>query len=118
MEKGLGNCRSFSAVYIDDVLVFSNSWEEHLVHAGRVMEVLREAGLTVKPFKCQWGKRYLDFLGHRIGCGQLAVPEHRAKAMAEFKRPITKTDMMKFLGTIGYYRRYVENFSYHSSLLQ
>ena len=66
MEKVLGNCRYFSAVYIDDVLVFSNSWEEHLVHVGRVMQALRVAGLTVKPSKCQWGKRYLDFLGHRI----------------------------------------------------
>ena len=51
MEKVLGNYRSFSAVYIDDVLVFLISWEEHLVHVGRVMEVLREGGLTVKPSK-------------------------------------------------------------------
>ena len=103
-------------MYIDDVFIFSNSWEEHLVHVRRVMEALSEAGLTVKPSKCQWGKIYLDFLGHQIGCGQLAVPEHCGRATAEFKRPITKTDMMKFLGTIGCYRRFVENFSYHSSL--
>ena len=49
--------------------------------------------------------------------GQVAVPEHWAQAMMDFKQPVTKQDMMSFLGTIGYYRRFVEGFSTYSSLL-
>jgi len=67
MEKVLATCRDFSAVYIDDVLVFSKSWSEHLVHVKRVLFTLKEAGLTAKPSKCQWGRSHLDYLGHRVG---------------------------------------------------
>ena len=79
MKKVLATCRDFSAVYIDDVLIFSKSWSEHLAHVQGVLLALREAGLTAKPAKCQWG---LDYLGHRVGCGKVAMSAHRATAMA------------------------------------
>ena len=58
-----------SSIYIDDVLIYSSSWEEHLVHIRGVLEALREAGLTAKPSKCMWGAHSLEYLGHEIGDG-------------------------------------------------
>ena len=84
IESVLRQCAEFAVVYIDDVLVYSNSWAEHLQHLKHVLEALKKAGLTAKPEKCQWGRRHLDYLGHRVGCGKVAVTEHRVEAMANF----------------------------------
>ena len=75
MEKVLASCKGFARVYIDDVLVYSDSWEEHMNHITKVLSALCAAGLTAKPAKCQWRQKYLDYLGHRVGGGQLCVPE-------------------------------------------
>ena len=117
MEKVLVECKEFSAVYIDDILIFSKSWEEHLCHIEQVLLALKTAGLTAKPQKCEWGRSYLDYLGHRVGCGKVAVPEHRVAAMANFKQPRTRKDMRSFLGSIGYYRRFIPMFARYSSVL-
>ena len=117
MEKVLVSCSEFSAVYIDDILIFSSSWSEHLVHVREVLTALRQAGLTAKPSKCEWGKSHLDYLGHRVGSGKVAVPKHRVQAMADFKLPITKRHLRSFLGSIGYYRRFIPHFTNLSSLL-
>ncbi len=117
MEKVLENCREFASVYIDDVLVYSDNWKDHLQHVTHVFEALKDAGLAAKPGKCQWGRRHLDYFGHRVGCGRIAVPEHRAQAMAEFSQPTTKRDLRAFLGSVGYYRRFIPNFADYSALL-
>ena len=101
MEKVLSSCKDFSAVYIDDILIFSNSWSEHLCHVRKVLHALRQAGITAKPEKRQWSRSYIDYLGHRIGCGKIAVPRQREVAMAEFKRPITRKDLRSFMGSEG-----------------
>ena len=55
-----------------------------------VLQVLWKAGLTSKPAKCAWGCRYLQYLGHIVGNGKLAVPENRVTSMANFVKPMTK----------------------------
>jgi len=106
MERVLAECRNFLAVYIDDILIFSSSWAEDL-----------DAGLTAKPSKCQWGRSHLDYLEYRVGCGKIAVPELRATAMAEYKKPITRKDLRAFLGSIGYYQHFIPMFASLSSFL-
>jgi len=93
MEKVLSSCKDLHAVYIDGILVFSNFWSEHLCHIEMVLQSLRQAGLTAKPVKCQWGH------------------SQRAAAMAEFRRPITRKDLRSFLGSVGYYRRFFPDFA-------
>ena len=90
MSKVLAKCGGFASSYIDDVLIYSASWEEHLGHIKVVLSVLKEAGLTAKPSKCQWARKHLIYLGHRIGVGQLSVPEHRVQCMVDYKRPKTR----------------------------
>ena len=117
MEVVLRECYAFSAPYIDDVLVFSSSGAQHLQHLRLVLEQLRSAGMTIKESKCEFGKEKLEYLGHVIGGGQLAVPAHRAAAMAEYILPKTKKQLRSFLGAAGYYRQFVEGYAKLSSVL-
>ena len=108
MEVVLSSCYEFSAPYIDDIIVFSGSGSEHVGHLRQVLEQLRKYGMTVKESKCEFGKRKVEYLGHVIGGGELAVPAHRAAAMAEFILPKTKKQLRSFLGAASYYRRFVQ----------
>ena len=117
MEVVLGDCYGCSAPYIDDVVVFSNSGEEHVQHLRCVLECLRKYGLTIKEAKCEWGKVKLEYLGHVIGGGELAVPAHRAAAMANYIQPRTKKQLRSFLGAAGYYRQFVKGFARLSAVL-
>ena len=60
-----------------------------------------KVSLTAKPQKCVWGTKMVECLGHEVGGGMVKVPELRAKAIAEFRRPIPKTGLKDFLGSIG-----------------
>ena len=119
MEQVLLGCRYSCRAYLDDVVVYSASWEGHLKHVREVLQALRKAGLTAKPTKCAWGCRYLQYLGHIVGSGKLAVPEYRVTAMAmnNFVRPMTKRSLRRFLGSVGYYRAFIEDFASHSAVL-
>ena len=117
MEVVLGDCYHCSAPYIDDVVVFSSSGEEHVQHLRLVMEKLRMFGLTLKESKCQFGREKLEYLGHIIGGGELAVPGHRAAAMANYLQPRTKKELRSFLGAASYYRQFVQGYARLSSEL-
>ena len=106
--QGLEDC---SSAYIDDVIVYSRTWEEHVTHLTQVLDRLRKFGLTAKPTKCEWGARSLLYLGHAVGHGKISIPEARVAALRNFQRPVTKSDLRAFLGTVGYYRRFVPEFA-------
>ena len=117
MEVVLGDCYNYSAPYIDDVIVFSENAEEHVQHLRCVLDALRQYGLTIKEAKCEWGRVKLEYLGHVIGGGELAVPAHRAAAMAEYKQPQTKRQLRSFLGAASYYRQFFQGYARLSSVL-
>ncbi len=91
IERILRDCTDNSSDYIDDILIFSVDFASHLVHVEEVLCALSRAGLTTKPTKYSWGKAKLEYLGHLIGGGEVAVPQHRVTAMLKFKRPVTHT---------------------------
>ncbi len=101
VEEVLRPVNSFSRIYIDDVVVFSDSWERHLEDVRRVINCLGEAGLVIKRRKCEFGRKYMEYLGHQIGCGRVAVPELRVRAMKDFKRPTTKRQLRSFLSLLN-----------------
>ena len=117
MEVVLRECYGFSAPYIDDIIVFSNNGKEHVEHLKLVLKALSEHGMTLKEKKCEFGKEKVEYLGHVIGGGELAVPAHRAAAMASYIRPRTKKQLRSFLGAAGYYRQFVEGFARLSAVL-
>ena len=111
MHMTLQGMEDFSSAYIDDVIVFSKCWENHMQEVRKVLLCLRKTGLTAKPTKCEWGAISMTYLGHTVGKGIVSIPEAKVEAMKNFKKPKTKSDLRAFLGTIGYYRRFVPGFA-------
>ncbi len=114
----LVGCEDCSRVYIDDIIVFSQSWDYHCEHLKRVLYKLREAGLTANCNKCEWGQRYCTFLGHVVGNGQVTPADCKVAAIKQFKQPKTKRHVKQFLGLTGYYRRFVEHYADHTQHLR
>ena len=100
-----------TAAYLDDLIVFSETWEEHMAHLRVVLQRLREAGLTAKPRKCHFGANHCVYLGHVVGGGTVR-PEHRKmEAVESFPTSQTKKQVRVFLGLAGYYRRFIPNYA-------
>ena len=117
MQRVLSDQRSWATAYMDDVVVFSECWEDHLVHIGKVLEALKSAGLTANPAKCKWGGRAINFLGHWIGAGTMTVPKHKTEALAKYEKPQTKKGLRAFIGSVSFYRRYIDNLATQTAIL-
>ena len=89
-SRVLESCTAFALPYIDDIIIFSKDWDEHVRHVRQVLQVLRDAGLTASPRKCGWGGKVVEFLGHKLGDGRVSIPDRRVKALKEYIRPRTK----------------------------
>ena len=103
----IDNC----AVYIDDLIVFSDTWEDHLVHLEKVLVRLSEASLVLNLKKCEFVKAHVQYLGYIVGQGKVCPPLSKVEAIAKVPRPENRRGLQRFLGMIGYYRRFVTNFS-------
>ena len=117
MQGVLKNCTDFSTAYMDDVVIYSHSWTDHVKHINRVLTALRKANLTVNPTKCVWGGKTMLFLGHQVGDGRMSLPAHRAEALAKYQLPSTKRGLRAFLGSVGFYRRYSKQLAAQTAIL-
>jgi len=98
-------------VYLDDVIVYSKSVEEHIEHLDHVLELLRGAGATLKLKKCHFFRPSVDYLGHVIRPGQLAVADKNVETIKKARHPRTRTELRSFLGMCNVYRRFVPGFA-------
>ena len=105
------NGPDFVVVYIDDILVFSRTLEEHLEHLRLVIERLEEAKLKLKPVKCQFIRKEVDYLGHVLTPEGLKVNTRLVESVANFPQPQNISEVRRFLGLASYYRRFVPQFS-------
>ena len=117
MEKALEGCRTFARPYIDYIVVYSKSWDEHQLHLDKVIRVLTSASLNASPTKCEWGGKKMRYLRHLVGSGTVAVPSERVTTMSKFVRPTTKKGLRSFLGTISYYRKFISKIAEYTALL-
>ena len=101
----------FCAAYLDDLIVHSETWKEHLTHLEHVFVRLEQAGLTVKASKCQIGMKECVYLGHVVGNGQVRPEPSKLEAVDAFPTPKTKKQVRTFLGLSGYYRRFIQNYA-------
>ncbi len=103
--------QAYAAAYLDDVIVHSESWEEHLERLRRVLMELRRAGLTANPRKCHLALFEARYLGFQVGRGIVKPQEKKVTAILSVPRPSTKRQVRAFLGLAGYYRCFIPNFS-------
>jgi len=101
----------FVCVYIDDLLVFSNSLEDHLQHLHMVMDRLRQAKLKLKPAKCHFVRQSVEFLGHVITPLGLQPNPRQTAAVQEFPVPQSLHQLRQFLGLTSYYRRFIKQYA-------
>nr|AAX96600.1 retrotransposon protein, putative, Ty3-gypsy sub-class [Oryza sativa Japonica Group] len=101
----------FVVVFIDDILIYSRTKEEHEEHLHLALEKLREHQLYAKFSKCEFWLSEVKFLGHVISAGGVAVDPSNVESVINWKQPKTVSEVHSFLGLAGYYRRFIENFS-------
>ena len=104
---GLDGCDA----YIDDVIIYSDSWSDHLQRIRKFFHRLSKAKLTVNLAKAEFCHATVTFLGHLVGQGQVKPLEAKVNAISEFPVPKCKRQLMRFLGMAGYYRKFCKNFS-------
>jgi hypothetical protein len=101
----------FVMVFIDDILVYSRSKEEHKEHLRLVLQKLRDHRLYVKLSKCEFWLKQFTFLGHIISKGGISVDPGKVQDVLGWNVPTSVGDIQSFLGLAGYYRRFIEGFS-------
>lgn len=98
-------------VYMDDIIVYSRTFEEHVENVNAVLGAIRAANITLKASKCKLFKRQLSFLGHIVSADGIATDPSKIKAIRNMPVPKNVTDLRSFLGLAGYYRRFIKNFA-------
>ena len=97
--------------YIDDVIIYSDTWETHLTIMRKLFRRLSEANLTINLVKSEFGCGYVTYLGHVVGQGKVKPVDAKIRAISAFPQPSTKKQVMRSLGMAGYYRKFCPNFS-------
>ena len=101
----------FVFIYMDDLIIFSKSLNEHIQHLTLIFKKLREFNLKIQPDKSEFLRKDVEFLGHIITPSGIKPNPSKLKAIEKFPIPKTPKEIKSFLGLVGYYRRFISNFS-------
>ena len=97
--------------YIDDVVIFSDNWSDHIRQIERFFQIMREAKLTINLMKSEFGKATVKYLGHNVGQGQVRPLDAKIQTIVKYTIPTSRKELARFLGMAGYYRNFCLNFS-------
>ncbi len=98
-------------IYLDDVIAFGRTAEEHNDNLRTVLERLQEAGLTLNPKKCCFLRRSVAYLGHTISGEGIQVTQERTQAVEQWLPPKNQTELQSFLGLTNYYRKFMRGYA-------
>ncbi|XP_052728435.1 uncharacterized protein LOC128195239 [Vigna angularis] len=101
----------FVVVFIDDILIYSKTQDEHEEHLRAVLLVLREKELYAKLSKCEFWMKEVQFFGHVVSVGGISVDPAKVRAVLDWESPRSVTEVRSFVGLAGYYRRFIEGFA-------
>ena len=107
----------FALIYIDDIIIFSRSVEEHLVHLEEVFRRLREANVKLNPKKCSFVKQKVEYLGHVVTPDGVMPNPEKVRIVRDFPAPKNLKELRIFMGLANYYRRFVKGFAHIASPL-
>jgi hypothetical protein len=99
-------------VYLDEIICFSGTWDEHLRHVKQVLDTLQREKLYVKMDKYEFGKTTLLYLGHIMGIGQSKIDPSKINEIVKWLEPKSVTEIQNFLGAVQYWRRFIHKFSF------
>ena len=102
---------NIAVVFLDDILVYSQSLEEHIIHVRSVLQRLLENRLFVKAEKCEFHTTSVEFLGHIIQKGSVRADPRKVSAVVDWEKPTDRTQLRRFLGFSNFYRKFIKNFS-------
>ena len=111
MSKVLVSLNHFTFTYLDNVLIFSKSWEEHLQHLNTVFNRFKTAGLKIKLSKCQFFKTQLHYLGHKISADGLELLPEKLEVIKNLAPTKNVDEAHQIMGLLGYYRSFAPAFA-------
>ena len=117
IDNILQGCSKFPMGYLDDIIIFSRSEEEHLEHLEKIFQKLREYGLKMKREKCDFFKKHLQYLGHLVSQEGFEPLPEKVQSIKNMPPPKTVKEVKQFLGLVGYYRKFIPRFADLSRLL-
>jgi hypothetical protein len=97
----------FCIAYLDDILIYSDSLEEHQWHVRQVLQRLKEVGLTLKPSKCEFHTDKMEYLGYIISPIGKQMDPQKIKTVKDWKEPVNVKGIQSFLGFANFYRRFI-----------
>lgn len=98
-------------IYLDDVLLFSQTMEQHVQDLKKLLEVIEKSGLKLNPGKCQVAVQEVDCLGHHLSKHGLSPSSEKVEAVKTWPTPTNNRDVRRFLGFVGYYQQFIPEFS-------
>ena len=101
----------FTSAYLNDILIYSDKMEEHTRHVHRVLERLTDAGLHLKPEKCEFHKTEVKYLGLIIGADGIKMDPSKVETVKAWPPPENLRDVQVFLGFANFYRRFIKGYS-------
>ena len=102
----------YALAYIDDVIIYSKTFEDHLIHLNDICRILRDARFRLNPDKCEIARTHTDYLGHLITNGEIRPSPHNVNGLLHTKIPETADEACKFVKAAEYYRKFIPNFSH------
>ena len=97
--------------YLDDIIIFSDKEEEHLVHIEEILKRLEAADLKMKRSKCNFFKKHIHYLGHLISADGIQSLKDKLNMICDMPAPCNSKEVKQFLGLTGYYRKFVPHFA-------
>ena len=112
MQNCLGELNlTYTLIYLDDIVVFSDSEPEHVKRLAAVFKRFQEHGLKLKPSKCNFFRKEINYLGHRVSADGMKPGTENVEGIAEMAPPTTYTGIRRFLGATGFYRRFIKGYA-------